>query len=85
MIESKHLPYNLLPCAKDVCQECAVDHQADLPHNRGSLFYQYHFYNEHGRWPTWEDAMAHCSEAMKKHWVEALAKKGVSEGWERRK
>ena len=78
MIEGKHLkPFSMLPCAKDVCQECAVDHKADWPHNQQSFFYQYHFYNEHGRWATWTDAMAHCSEAMKKYWVDALTKKGI--------
>lgn len=51
----------LLPCPPGVCQECAVDHPHDQPHNQQSLHYQYRFYSEHGRWPTWTDAMAHCT------------------------
>lgn len=72
----KHLnPFTLLPPKKGVCQECAADHPEDNPHNRYSLYYQYHFYNEHGRWPTWEDAMAHCDDETKTKWSEALEAK----------
>lgn len=56
----------LLPCKKGVCQECAVDHPSDQPHNAESLYYQYKFYAQHKRWPTWEDAMAHCTDEIKK-------------------
>jgi mannose/cellobiose epimerase-like protein (N-acyl-D-glucosamine 2-epimerase family) len=31
------------------------------PHNQQSLYYQYAFFGEHGRWPTWKDAVAHCA------------------------
>ncbi len=68
----------MLPCAKDVCQECAVGHDESQPHNKQSLYYQYHFYNEHGRWATWIDAMAHCSDMMREAWMDALAAKGVA-------
>jgi hypothetical protein len=67
----------LLPCKPDVCQECAVDHTPDLPHNNQSLYYQYHFYFKHGRWPTWKDAMAHCTDEMKAFWIEQLGKMGA--------
>lgn len=66
----------LFPCAPDVCQECAVDHDPDMPHNAQSLYYQYKFYQKHGRWPTWEDAMAHCSTEMQELWKEELGKLG---------
>lgn len=69
--------FKILPPPPNVCQECAVDHRPELPHNQQSLFYQYKFYHTHGRWPTWKDAMEHCSEEMKQAWVEALATKGV--------
>ena len=59
------------------CPECAVKHDPKMPHNRDSLAYQYKFYDEHGRWPTWMDAMAHCDEEMKQAWIEALREKGV--------
>lgn len=62
------------------CPECAVKHEPDQPHNRNSLTYQYKFYDQHGRWPTWEDAMAHCPEDIKKYWTQQLTKRGVDIG-----
>lgn len=59
------------------CPECAVKHSPEQPHNRDSLAYQYKFYDEHGRWPTWADAMAHCPEPVKKYWKQELEKRGV--------
>lgn len=61
------------------CPECAVAHDPQQPHNRDSLTYQYKFYDKHGRWPTWKDAMAHCPEEIRKYWIHALAEKGVKE------
>ncbi len=54
----------LLPPPADVCQACAVDHPHDQPHNQLSLHWQYWFYARHNRWPTWTDAMAHCTEEV---------------------
>jgi len=65
MIKNKLGGFSLLPCAPGVCSECAADHPADQPHNRDSLYYQYKFYGQHGRWPTWIDAMEHCDEDMR--------------------
>lgn len=59
------------------CPMCAVAHDPALPHNRDSLAYQYKFYDENGRWPTWSDAMVHCSEEVKAFWIEELKKRGV--------
>ena len=67
----------LLPPAKDVCQECAVKHDPEQPHNRDSLFYQCKFYQQYNRWPTWTDAMAHCSPEIQAYWSDALRAKGV--------
>ena len=67
----------LLPPRKDVCQECAVDHDPKLPHNQQSLYYQMKFKMEHDRRATWTDAMAHCTDEMKALWVEALRKNGI--------
>lgn len=79
LIKGKHLgPFQLFPAEPGTCPECAVNHGPELPHNQQSLFYQYHFYNEHGRWPTWEDAIAHCDEQMKAAWREELTKAGVN-------
>ena len=64
----------ILPCAPDVCQECAVKHDPEMPHDPQSLYYQYKFYQQNGRWPTLEDAMAHCSVEMQDAWKNALRK-----------
>jgi hypothetical protein len=70
----KQAGMTLLPCKKNVCQECAVDHPKDHPHNADSLYYQYKFLDQHGRWPTWEDAIAHCNEEVK-----AVVRKTISD------
>lgn len=67
----------LLPCAPDVCQECAVKHDPDMPHNQESLYYQYKFYNQHGHWPTWEDALAHCTTEVQDVWKHELREAGI--------
>lgn len=56
----------------DACPVCGVKHDPNLPHDRDSLYYQYSFRKKHGRWPTWEDAMDHCSEDMKIAWIAAM-------------
>jgi hypothetical protein len=66
----------LLPPKPDVCQACASDHEPEEPHNQRSLYYQYAFLADHGRWPTWGDAMAHCSEGMREMWIVELRKLG---------
>ncbi len=78
IIPGKHLgAFGLMPAAPGTCPDCATVHEPELPHNQQSLFWQYKFYNEHGRWPSWEDAMAHCSEEMKAFWRAELRKRGV--------
>lgn len=76
-MEGESQSFTLLPCAPDVCQECAVDHTPDQPHNQQSLYYQYHFFGQNKRWPTWTDAIAHCSETVRQYWIEELRKMGV--------
>jgi hypothetical protein len=78
LIKGNHLGgFDLIPAAPDTCPECGVAHDPRNPHNQQSLFYQYKFYNDTGRWPTWEDAMAHCSDTTKKLWAEQLKKHGI--------
>ncbi len=67
----------LLPPASDKCQSCAKSHEEELPHDQQSLFYQYWFYFQFERWPTWVDAMAHCSDEIKSEWVKLLKEHGV--------
>lgn len=67
----------LVPAPPGTCPECAVAHSPDLPHNANSLHYQYRFHGDHGRWPDWRDAMAHCSEKVQRLWVHALSEEGI--------
>lgn len=67
----------LLPPPADKCQQCAVKHAPEQPHNQESIHWHYWFYGTHGRWPKWADAMAHCSPEVKSFWTEELAKRGV--------
>lgn len=67
----------MLPAKPGTCEDCATAHKPESPHNAQSLFYQYKFYNEHGRWPNWNDALAHCSEEMKVIWKSHLVAAGV--------
>lgn len=67
----------LLPPAPGKCQECAVAHKPEEHHNKDSLYYQMAFRQKHGRWPTWADAIAHCSEAAKGAMKQILEEKGV--------
>lgn len=69
--------WTLLKPAPDKCQECAVDHFPDQPHNKDSLYYQVKFEMEYGRPPTWADAMAHCTEELQAAWKEELISRGV--------
>lgn len=79
IIPGKHLgALGLLPAPGGTCEACAVAHPVEQPHNQQSLFYQYSFYNEVARWPTWADAMAHCKPEVQSYWAESLAKKGVA-------
>lgn len=67
----------LMPPPPGVCQECGYDHAPEMPHNVARLHYKYDFYSKHGRWPTWADAMAHCTDEMKRIWKDELRERGV--------
>jgi len=81
VLEVRRNAMTLLPPAGDVCQECAVDHPFDQPHNQQSLYYQMRFYSTHGRYPTWTDSMSHCPAAVKAAWraklVEVMRANGL--------
>ena len=51
------------------CPDCAVFHDPGQPHDAQSLYYQYTFYEDKGRWPTWKDALAHCAPEVQALWV----------------
>lgn len=67
----------MLPAAPGRCPECATAHPPEQPHNYRSFFYRYRFYQEHGRWPTWNDAMTHCSPGIQRQWRKGLSEIGV--------
>jgi hypothetical protein len=73
----------LLAPAPGLCQQCAVDHDPAEPHNQQSLHYQYWFRlaearaGREERWPTWEDAMVHCTPEVQQAWRDALREIGA--------
>jgi len=67
----------LLPPAPGLCQECAIKHDPCIPHNQQSLYYQTSFYLKNKRYPTWKDAMAHCSKEIQVTWLIRLKEFGV--------
>jgi hypothetical protein len=69
--------FNLLPAKDGTCETCATQHDPVQPHNAQSLFYQYRFYGDNGRWPNWKDAMQHCSDDIKDQWLTHLSNMGV--------
>jgi hypothetical protein len=77
LIEQKTTDFMIMPAPAGTCPECAHDHPPELPHNQQRLHYQYTFYAQHGRWPTWADAIAHCSADMQTIWKEELIARGA--------
>lgn len=76
-LEEKHGMMMIGNTPPGTCPMCAVKHDPQMPHNKDSLTYQYKFYDLNGRWPTWVDAMAHCTPEIRKLWREALEQRGV--------
>lgn len=67
----------LFPPGEGKCPICAAKHLPEIPHNRDSLYYQMRFLQEHGRFPTWRDAAAHCPPDVKRIFAEEYAKRGI--------
>lgn len=59
------------------CPECGHDHPASSPHDAKTMQYQFRFQQMHGRLPTHEDAMAHCSEGDKEMMRRILKAYGI--------
>lgn len=76
-VEERPAGMMMLPAKDGTCEFCAVAHEPDQPHNKDSLFYQMRFHGEHGRWPVWADAFAHCAEPIKAAWEAALRRRGA--------
>ncbi len=75
MIEIKTFT-TMLPAAPGRCPECATAHPPEQPHSM-TLFYQYAFRQKQQRWPTWGDAMSHCTPEMQAVWRKALRENGI--------
>lgn len=76
-LQEKHGMVLLAKTPPDTCPICAAVHDPAMPHNLQSLTYQYKFYDKHGRFPTWADAIAHCAHDIKIAWRDALAECGI--------
>ena len=74
----KQATWTLLPQPPGVCSQCGRDHEPAQPHDL-TLAYQYSFYAEHDRWPTWGDALAHCAPEVQAAWKAGLRERGVPE------
>jgi hypothetical protein len=68
--------FGIMPPKPGTCSVCGVDHEPAMPHNAQSMYYQYAFYGEFGRWPTWADAVAHCTAEMQDYWKTELVRMG---------
>lgn len=66
----------LLPPKPGTCPACASEHGPEEPHDAQSMYYLYRFYGLRGRWPTWEDAAAHCTAAERDIWRRMLENHG---------
>ena len=67
----------VVPPVPGSCKICATKHDPSEPHDRDSLYYQNQFYKKHKRFPTWNDAMNHCSAAVQEEYIKRLAKRGI--------
>ena len=67
----------VFPPSPGVCRWCATKHDPKEPHNRDSLYYQNRFRKKYKRFPTWDDAMAHCDDDTKTKWRKLLADRGI--------
>lgn len=63
--------------APEYCPLCGTCHPEESPHDVYSFTYQVRFMLDHGRKPTWFDAMAHCTETMRDQWLAALKRRGI--------
>lgn len=82
VVAEKKNAMTILGPPPDKCQVCAVAHDHDQSHNQQSLYYQMRFYAEHSRWPTWTDAMSHCTPEVRAVWrrgiTEQMQKHGLT-------
>ncbi len=77
VVEERTVPMHIMPPEDPLaCRSCGRQHPPELPHDATRMHYQYTFYGEHGRWPTWKDAIAHCDPPIRDAWEAELRRKG---------
>ena len=59
-MEGRYKRIRILPPRPGACRLCAANHAENEPHDLSSLYYQYRFRRRMRRFPTQEDAVAHC-------------------------
>lgn len=74
--------FRMLPGAPGTCEWCYIKHDPDQPHNQQSLPYQMKFKAIKGRYPTWSDAMAHCTPEIQERWRVGIIKEMKAHGLE---
>lgn len=67
----------IAPPVRGSCPICACVHREGEPHNRESLYYQMKFRQENGRFPTWNDATAHCTPQVRAAFKEEMRRHGI--------
>ena len=67
----------ILPPRAGACRMCGDVHEKWEPHNLYSIVYQHRFRKQNGRYPTWEDAVKHCDDRVKKKWEKKYGKSSM--------
>lgn len=62
----------LFPLPEGICPQCGIFHEYHEPHQVNTVHYQVWFKRKHGRYPTAQDAVAHCSARTKLDWLKYL-------------
>jgi hypothetical protein len=71
------LTLKLAPVQEGHCPQCDTVHDTWDAHDQTSSYYQLWFFDAYGRLPTWTDAMAHCSEEIRRFWTALLQGQGL--------
>lgn len=69
---------NFLQVPEGACPECGAIHHPSQPHKWGEEFYMHDFFEKHGVYPSWGDALAHCREDVRNNWRGILLEAGVT-------